>query len=70
MMATNKNVNLKNRRSLIPSMVLVFLSPGFLYAVSQRDDLLKIGYVNSSTILSLFPTTRNVLPRLNKLVQD
>lgn len=48
----------------------VLLTLGFMFADSPANSRIKIGYVNSSTILNLLPAAQTVQSQLDTLVQE
>lgn len=56
--------------AILISTAVVFLTLGFMYARSPGNSDLRIGYVDSSTILNLLPAAQTVQAQLDTLVQD
>lgn len=54
---------------LLPAAI-VLATLGFMFAESPANSSLKIGYVNSSTILNLLPAAQTVQSQLDTLVQE
>lgn len=62
-----------SRKKCLPvflSTAIVLVSLGFMFADSPADTRLKVGYVDSSTILSLLPSAQAAQAKLDTLVQD
>lgn len=62
--------SIKGGVSVLLSTVVVLTTLGFMFANTRARTSLKIGYVNSATILSLLPSAQNVQAKLDTLVQD
>lgn len=56
--------------TVLLSTVVVISTLGFMFAESPANARLKIGYVDSSTILSLLPSAQAAQAKLDTLVQD
>ncbi len=62
-----------NNRKLPPvilSTLIVLSTLGLMFAESPRDSEMRVGYVDSSTILGLFPAARAAQAKLDTLIQD
>jgi outer membrane protein len=57
------------RIPVLLSSAVVLSSLGFMFVYSQRDPTLRLGYVESSTILNLLPAAQAAQANLDTLVQ-
>lgn len=60
----------RGRIAVLASTAVVLFTFGFMYARSPGNTGLKIGYVDSSTILNLLPAAQTVQAQLDTLVQE
>ncbi len=56
--------------SVVLSTILVISTLGFMFADSPASSRVKVGYVDSATILSLLPSAQAAQAKLDTLVQD
>ncbi len=60
----------RNILPVILSALVVLSTLGFMFAESPRDSEVRIGCIDSSTILGLLPAARAAQAKLDTLVQD
>ncbi len=66
----HKGTTAREALPVVLSALIILLTLGFMFAESPRDQSLKIGYVDSSTILGLLPDAQAAQAKLDTLVQD
>lgn len=64
------NVTGRGKLPILLSTAVIISTLGFMFANSPVDTNLRIGYVDSSTILNLLPSAQAVQAKLDTLVQD
>ncbi len=63
-------VGVKRWLTIFASTGIIILTLGFMFATAPASSEMKIGYVDSATILNLLPAAQSVQAKLDTLVQD
>lgn len=70
-LTSNSRVNVPNKPLfLFLPAAIILATLGFMFVESPANSGLKVGYVNSATILNLLPAAQHVQSQLDTLVQD